>query len=225
VREEDFDKGDVTAHIDLFSLWCICIHQGQVAKRRFSIAPDDSKLADWSTHLHCKNIIPSVATASIHPPSLMDTANILRSLAAGISHTSKEAKNQNKLQRKQLNYIKAKDAKKKNKAEKWHPTIRHIMINVASTNSDSPAKEIPKTYLRIINSKTAGMADKELQSQMLALGHADTGFAHGLTQASTLVISFGIIAQCQATSPPSPFLSWIRSQQRRQCVASNSISC
>jgi hypothetical protein len=51
-----------------------------------------------------------------------DTAAILRSLAAGISRTSKEAENQNKLQRKQLDYIKAKDAKKKTKAEKWHPT-------------------------------------------------------------------------------------------------------
>ncbi len=72
--------------------------------------------------LHCENILPSVATVSAHPPSSTDTADILRSFAAGISRTSKEAKNQNKLQREQLNYIKAKDAKKKNKAEKWHPT-------------------------------------------------------------------------------------------------------
>ncbi len=52
---------------------------------------------------------------------------------------------------------------------------------MASTNSNSPAKEIPASYLRIINSKTVGMADKELQTQMSALGHADVGFAHGLT--------------------------------------------
>jgi hypothetical protein len=54
------------------------------------------------------------------------------------------------------------------------------VLNAVSTDSDSPTKEIPKTYLRIINSKTAGMADQELQSQMLALGHANAGFAHGL---------------------------------------------
>ena len=117
---------------------------------------------------------------SAHPPSSTDTTNILRSLAAGISRTSKEAENQNKLQCKQLNYIKAKDAKKKNKAEKWCPTSQRIVLNVASTNSDSPAEEIPETYLRIINSETAGMANKELQSQMLVLSHADAGFAHGL---------------------------------------------
>jgi hypothetical protein len=122
VGEEDFDEGDVTTHIDLFSLWCIGIYQGQVAETRFLIAPNNGKLADWSVCLHHENILPSVATASTQPPSSTDTANIFRSLTAGISRTSEEAKNQNKLQCKQLDYIKAKDAKKKNKVEKWHPT-------------------------------------------------------------------------------------------------------
>jgi hypothetical protein len=153
--EEDFDDGNVTAHIDLFSLWCIGVHQGQVAETKFSIAPDDGKLADWSARLHRENILPSIATASAHPPSSTDTADILRSLAAGISRTSEEAENQNKLQREQLDYIKAKDAKKKNKAEKWHPTSRCIVLKAASTDSDSPTEEIPKTYLRIINSLSA----------------------------------------------------------------------
>ncbi len=144
------------------------------------IAPNDGKLADWSSHLHRKNILSSIATTSTHPPSLTDTADILRSLAAGISRTSEEAEHQNKLQRKQLDYVKAKDTKKKNKAEKWHPMSRRLVLNAASTNSDSPAEEIPMSYLRIINSKTAEMADKELQSQMSELGHANAGFAHGL---------------------------------------------
>ena len=54
------------------------------------------------------------------------------------------------------------------------------MLNTASTDSDSPAEEIPPSYLRIINSDTAGMADRELQTQMSELGHADAGFVHGL---------------------------------------------
>ncbi len=107
------------------------------------------------------------------PASSEDTAAILRSLAAGISRTSKEAENQNKIQREQLDYIKAKDAKKKNKAEKWHTTSQCLVPNAASTDSNSPANEIPKTYLRIINSNTTGMADKELQAQMFVLGYAD----------------------------------------------------
>lgn len=36
------------------------------------------------------------------------------------------------------------------------------------------------SYLAIINSNTAGMAGKELQSQMAGLGLSDAGFAHGL---------------------------------------------
>ena len=53
------------------------------------------------------------------------------------------------------------------------------MLNAASTNRDSPAEEIPPSYLRIINSNTAGMAGRELQIQMSELGHANAGFAHG----------------------------------------------
>ncbi len=150
--EEEFDEGDVNAHVELFSLWCLGVHQEKVAETRFLLAPDDSKLADWSACLHHDNILSSVMTAGTLPASSEDTAAILRSLAAGISCTSKEVENQNKLQRKQLDYIKAKDAKKKNKAEKWHPTSRRLVINTASTDSDSPAEEIPASYLRIINS-------------------------------------------------------------------------
>jgi hypothetical protein len=133
---------------------------------RFLLAPDDGELVDWSARLHRENILPGVTTAGTFPTSSEDTAAILRSLAAGISRTSEEAENQNKIQREQLDYLKVKDAKKKNKAEKWHPTSRRLVINAASTDGDFPADEIPETYLRIINSETAGMADKEFQAQM-----------------------------------------------------------
>jgi hypothetical protein len=120
--EEEFNKSIVDAHVKLFSLWCLGVHQGKVAETRFLLAPNDGKLADWSARLPRKNILPSIATAGTLPASSEDTAAILQSLAAGISCTSKEAENQNKLQREQLDYIKAKDVKKKNKAEKWHAT-------------------------------------------------------------------------------------------------------
>jgi hypothetical protein len=99
-----------------------------------------------------------------------------------MSRSSEEAENQNKIQRKQLDFIKEKGAKKKNKAEKWHATSRRLVLNTASTDSDSPADDIPASYLAIINSDTAGMADKELQSQMAGLGLSDAGFAHGLAE-------------------------------------------
>ena len=71
--------------------------------------------------------------------------------------------------------------KKKNKAEKWYPASRRLVLNGALTNSNSPANKMPPSYLRIINSDTTGMADRELQTQMSELGHANPGFAHSLT--------------------------------------------
>ena len=118
--EEEFDEGNVDAHIELFSLWCLGVHQGKVGVTRFLLATHDGEIADWSTRLHRENILPGIARAGTLPASLEDTTAILRSLTAGISRTSEEAKNQNKLQCEQLDYIKVKDAKKKNKAEKWH---------------------------------------------------------------------------------------------------------
>ena len=121
-EDEDFDKEDVNAHDKLFSLWCLGVHQGKVAETRFSIAPDDGELNDWCACLHRAHIMPSIEAAASLPASMTDTANILLSLAAGISCTSKETEHQNKLHHKQLDNIKEKDATKKNKAEKWHPT-------------------------------------------------------------------------------------------------------
>ena len=47
------------------------------------------------------------------------------------------------------------------------------------------------------------MADKELQSQMLALGHADAGFAHGL--AASLYVGDIFWNNCSMPSNLSPF--------------------
>ena len=113
----------INAHVELFSLWCLGVHQGKVTKTRFSIAPDNGELNDWCACLHRAHIMPSIKAAASLPASTMDTANILWSLAAGISCTSKEPEHQNKIHPKQLDYIKEKDARKKNKANnKWHPT-------------------------------------------------------------------------------------------------------
>ena len=56
---------------------------------------------------------------------------------------------------------------------------QRLVLNAASTNSDLPVNKIPLSYLCIINSNTARMADKELQSQMSELGYTNAEFAHG----------------------------------------------
>ncbi len=52
-------------------------------------------------------------------------------------------------------------------------------MNAASADRQLPATEILDSSQFIINSKTALIADKELHSLMVALGHLDIGFAHG----------------------------------------------
>jgi hypothetical protein len=138
-----------------------------VEESHFSIALDNGELTVWSAHLHWEHILPSLESASAVPPSAKDTTNLLQSLAAGITHTTKEAKHQKKIQCEQLDYIKEKDAKKKNNAEKRHHMSQRLVLNMASINSNSPAEaeEIPKSYLCIINSDTAGMANRELQKE------------------------------------------------------------
>jgi hypothetical protein len=77
------------------------------------------------------------------------------------------------------------------------------MLNTASIDSNSPAKEIPKSYLHIINSNTAGMDDRELQHQMSEVGISDTSFALGLTMS----LYMGDIVWNTLTTPSnlSPF--------------------
>ena len=120
------------------------------------------EVAAWSACLHQEYILPSLELASTTPPSGIDTTILLWSLATGITLTTKEAKHQYKTQCKQLDNIKEKDAKKKNKAVKWHPTNQCLMLHMVCINSNSPTEEIRKSYLRIINSDSAGMADREL---------------------------------------------------------------
>jgi hypothetical protein len=93
--------------------------------------------------------------------------------------------------------------RKENKAEKWHHTSQGLVLNAASINSNSPAKEIPKSYLRIINSNTAGMVDRELKHQMYNHGFLDASFARGLTTS----LYMGDIMQNTPTTPSnlSPF--------------------
>jgi len=60
----------------------------------------------------------------------------------------------------------------------WHPTSRRLVLNAALTNSDSPAEEIPRPTSG--SSTAIPIPDRELQTQMSELGHADASFAHGL---------------------------------------------
>ena len=217
-NDVDFDEDDVNTHVELFVMWCMGVHQAAVPETRFTVHPDDGELEAFGRRLHNEHIMPPSTSAPTGLPT--GTSDVFKSLAAGITRTSEEAEHQNRLHREQLDFIKDKEAKKKNKYEKWHETSRLLVLNAAAENADEAADFIPTSYLRIINSETAGMADRELQSQMRTLGHEDAGFAHGLAAS----LYNGDIVWSSANSPSnlSPFtvfeLDPLSSAQSDRCV-------
>jgi hypothetical protein len=102
-EDEGFSEANIDAHMDHFYLsWCLGVHQGQVPKTRFAVALDDDELSGWSTRLHREHIFLSFFAAAAVPASMEDTVNLLCSIGAGMSCSTKEAENQNKIQRQQL---------------------------------------------------------------------------------------------------------------------------
>ena len=190
---------------------------------RFSIAPDDNELAEWSACLHRAHVTPSIKAATTIPPSAMDNADILWSIAAGISCTSKEAKHQNKIQCKQLNYIKEKDAKKNNKAKKCNPQVVALCSMQRPPTAISLSTKSPHPTFASSTATPPEWRTKNCRAKCLNSGMLMPDLPMSLPLASTWGKLCGIITHPQATSPPSTFLSWIRFRRRRRHVASTSI--
>ncbi len=76
-NNENFNKGDIHAQVDLFVLWCMGVHQGQIQETHFSIDPEDRELMDYCTCLHLMHIMPNIASMSSTKASLTGTSDIL----------------------------------------------------------------------------------------------------------------------------------------------------
>jgi hypothetical protein len=96
-----------------------------------------------------------------------------------MEHSCAASEAQSEIQKEHMAYLKEKEKKKKDKAERRHGLSCCLVLNATSTNGQVPAEQIPESYQLIINSETAAMVDKKLHSQMVALGHREVGFAHG----------------------------------------------
>jgi hypothetical protein len=87
--------------------------------------------------------MPSLAAAKSTPASNLGNIKILQRLTQGITRTHKEAKTQNRIQHKQLNYIKEKDQKKKNKAKKWHVSSRSLVFKCSLNWQQQTGRQEP----------------------------------------------------------------------------------
>ncbi len=45
-KDKGFDKEDINAHLKTFYLWCLSVHQGQVAETCLFVAPDDDRISE-----------------------------------------------------------------------------------------------------------------------------------------------------------------------------------
>jgi hypothetical protein len=149
--------------------------------RVFSLLRDNDELKKHKANTHRKHIQPTLEAAAAAPIDPSETVQVLWQLVAIMAHSCKALEAQTVTQQEHLAYQKEKDKKKKDKAKKWHGLSRCLILNAASKNGQVPAEQVPVSYQEVIHSKMAAMADKELHSQMVKLGHHDVGFAHGTT--------------------------------------------
>jgi hypothetical protein len=179
----------------------LAVGQESIPKTRYSFLPDDIKLKKHKVNAHREYIQPILKSAAAAPVDPAKTVDELRQLGATMARSSKAAEAQNAAQQEQLAYLKEKDNKKKDKAEKWHGLSRCLVLNAASTGTQVPVEEIPVLYQDVINNEMEAMADKELHSQMVALGHPDVGFAHGTRDCRQPIMAaiFGTEETIQAT--------------------------
>jgi hypothetical protein len=120
--------------------------QEPIPETCFFILLDHDELKRHKSIAHCKHILPTLDAAAASSVDPAETVDILRQPSASMVHSSKAAEAQNATHCKQLEYLKEKDKKKKDKAEKWHGLSQHLILNTASTNGQLSTTEIPKLY-------------------------------------------------------------------------------
>jgi hypothetical protein len=134
------------------------VAHGTIPKTRFSINPDDSDIDNFVAIRH-QDKEPDVISIdkdttildsttphdSTSPRPQVQTFSGCSALSAGIAKTREEAVAQNdSLYHEQLDFIKEKESKKKDKWEKWHNSSKErlvLVLNAASTNGNTAAKD------------------------------------------------------------------------------------
>ena len=83
----------------------------------------------------------------------------------------------------QLDHTMEKDAKKKNRLKKLHPSVLKLLLFASAEDANTVPPEVSDTCERFINSETEGLADLELNSQFKSQNLPDVAFSVGFTQA------------------------------------------
>jgi hypothetical protein len=96
----------------------MAVGQESIPKTCFFILPDNDNLKRHKLNSHCEHILPTLDPAAAAQVDPAETVNVLRLLGATMACSSKTAEAQNATQHEQLDYLKEKDKRKRDKAEK-----------------------------------------------------------------------------------------------------------
>ena len=173
----------VDAHIYLFEQFCWAVHNGRCRRNSgaiFTTDADDVELMSFSKEYHASRIINSLSggttTTSFGAAPTGGEGTQLGNLAlltSTLSRVIEEQGSSAEILEKMHQHSVDKEVTKKNKADKWHSSTLKFVRYAASSDGIMPARDIPASYKKVINSETIGNADIELTEQMTILGHEE----------------------------------------------------
>ena len=152
--------------------------------------------------------LPPPGPAPIFAPPGTPTATdaVLQQLTASISRQTDEAKAQNEILNRQLEYNIDKEEKKKDRFKKLHSSTKQLILFASAKDATNVPTEVNEDCKRFINSETVGVAEQELNQQFKKLGLQDAASQLALPKRSTRENSYGRTRPLPATSLPSPSL-------------------
>ena len=203
--EHDDDPAYLTSadsHLRDFVAWAWGVKRGKVPSTSYRLGLTDAQLQTFQRDRHNKCIahnannnintgtppgapLPPPGPAPIFAPPGTPTATdaVLQQLTASISRQTDEAKAQNEILNRQLEYNIDKEEKKKDRFKKLHSSTKQLILFASAEEATDVPTEANEDCKRFINAETVGVAEQELNLQFKKLGLQDAAFSTGLTQA------------------------------------------
>jgi hypothetical protein len=192
-------------HAGDFILWAWGVKAGQVSTTKLTMDPNGADLECfcYKRHQSCITQAPwNNIPRGLPPPPAVDQAGLLVLLNATISCQGDKEEAQNNILTKQLDHMIQKDGSSKNRVKNLQEsTIKMLLFALAMDNKMVPTN-FTKSCKRFINSKTAALAEQELNLQFENCGMPEVTFS----SAYTLNMYHGIFLWSSADTPSNHYL-------------------
>ena len=126
---------------------------------KYEVAPDDDELWQYTKERHSKCILSSLETAMSHR-NPADNKGVTLQLNESLNAHAKAARESNILRKQELDRLKEKDEKEKDKiSSKIHPTIINMIKMAASEDGETAASSLPEGCKAFLSCTSTGMAE------------------------------------------------------------------